>query len=156
MTIVRCSLALALALFLIFFGAMKFGGAHIFQLIEAKAAAGDLPGQGLFHPGLNTVTGLAEILAGLLIVLPTTRVPGLLLATGILGGALVFHLSPYLGVMTPSGFATENDGAPWTLADFPPAAEHTPVLFAIACGALVVAVLNLILTINAQDAAAAH
>lgn len=153
--IVRWGVALALGLFLIAFGAMKFSGAHIFQFIEANAAAQNLPLQGLFHPALNSVTGAAEILAGLLIILPATRMLGGLLGLGVIGGAIVFHISPYLGINTPGGFAEGSDGAPWTLAseaagsvvaDFPPVSEYSPVLFIIALVMFAVALTNLALT----------
>lgn len=153
--IVRWGVAIALGLFLIAFGVTKFTGAHIFQFIEANAAAKDLPLQGLFHPTLNMITGVAEILAGVLVLVPATRAVGGLLGLGVIGGAIVFHVSPYLGVSTPAGFAETADGAPWTLAaqasdtvaaDFPPVAEYSPFLFILAVVMFLVALANLALS----------
>ncbi len=159
MTIAKWGLALILGLFLIAFGLMKFTGAHIFQFIEANAAAKALPFAGLFHPLLNGLVGVAELGAGLLIVAPLflsgplgaemanrLRVLGGLLGLGVIGGAIVFHLSPYLGVNTPGGFSAQSDGAPWTYADF--TEERAPVLFIMAVVMAGVAAANLWVTLR--------
>lgn len=148
MSIARWILALVLGGFLILFGALKLlGQAHIFQYIEASAAAAELPlsGQGIFYPILHYLTGIAEIVAGVMVIIPATRALGAFFGVGVIGGAIVFHMSPYLGINTPAGFA-EGAEAPWTLADFPPASEHSPVLFIVACVMIAVAVLNLALS----------
>ncbi|MGD2134409.1 MAG: hypothetical protein PVI23_16585 [Maricaulaceae bacterium] len=152
MGIVRWVVAIVLAVFLIGIGAMKFAGAHIFQFIEAKATANGLPLADLFYPQINYAVGGAEIIAGLLILLPATRMLGGLLGAGVITGAIAFHLSPlvgmdYLGVVTPTGFA-DGAAAPWELNDFVPAdpAEYSPMLFIVAVVMFFVALANLALS----------
>lgn len=148
---IRWGAAIVLGVFLIGMGVTKFTGAHIFQFIEAQAAANDLPLQGLFYPLLNHVTGLSEIVAGALVLLPATRFFGALVGAGVIGGAIAFHLSgivglPYLGISTPTGFA-EGASAPWDLADFVPAdpTGYSPALFIIALVMFGLALFNLYL-----------
>ncbi len=117
------ALAYALAIALIGLGITKFSGAHIFQYIAAKS------GIDLFYPVVNALVGAAEIVTGGLLVWRTTRPLGALSALGVVGGAIGFHLSPWLGVVTPVGFAPDA-AAPWGLEDF--SAETSPVLFIIA------------------------
>lgn len=144
MTIVKWGLALVLGLFLIAFGVTKFTGAHIFQFIEANAAANGLPFAGLFHPVLNTVVGVVEIIAGVLIIWPATRAFGAMLGSAVIAGAVAFHLSPYLGVNTPGGFSAISDGAPWTATDFTD--DRSPILFGLAVVMLAVAVTTWLLS----------
>ena len=93
---IRHILAIVLALALIFFGVQKFGAENfIFERLAERS------GIGLFEPGVRILTGIMEVLAGLLLVLPRTRSYGALLGTGIVGGAIFFHLTPWLGIMTP-------------------------------------------------------
>ena len=150
--IVRWAVAIVLAVFLIGIGAMKFAGAHIFQFIEAKATANSLPLADLFHPAINYAVGGAEIVAGLLILIPATRMLGGLIGTAVIAGAIAFHLSPfigmdYLGIATPTGFA-DGAAAPWELNDFVPAdpAEYSPMLFIIAVVMFLVSLINLALS----------
>lgn len=131
--ITRWSLALVLGLFLIAFGVMKFTGAHIFQYIAFKS------GIDLFHPLVNHVVGVSELIAGALLILPRTRHFGAVLALGVIGGAIVFHLSPWLGVLTPGGFAA-GAAAPWDAADF--SSDLSPALFIIAVVMFTIAAAN--------------
>ena len=149
MTILKWALALLLGGFLILFGVTKFtGGAHIFPYIEYKATGLGLPFADLFFPVVNNLTGGLEILAGVLVILPFTRERiGSLLAIAPLAGAVVFHLSPALGVITPLGFSEGEEiaktlaaGGPFLREHFTP--ETGPVLFAIACGMLLIAIVN--------------
>lgn len=152
MTFVRALVAIVLGGFLIAFGVMKFTTAHIFQFIEAKATLENLPFADLFHPEVNNVVGGLEIAAGAIILLgallglTTLRRLGGFLGLALLGGAVGFHLSPYLGRETPTGLAP-NASAPWDIpADFVPAipADYPPTLFLIAAVMTGVAVVNLL------------
>ena len=147
MTLIKWALALIVGGFLIFFGIMKFtGGAHIFPYIEYKAAGFGLPFASFFFPLVNWATGALEILAGALVVLPLTRRFGALLAVLPLFGAVVFHLSPVLGVVTPDGFsdpvptAALSAGGPFARTDFSDGASAT--LFTIAAVMLAIAIVN--------------
>lgn len=96
MTYVKHALAILLGAALIFFGAQKFGAENfIFERIA------DRSGISLFEPLIRRVTGVMEIIGGLMLLLPATRSLGALVATGVVGGAILFHLSPWLGVHTP-------------------------------------------------------
>ncbi|MEO1019430.1 MAG: hypothetical protein AAFY56_17315 [Pseudomonadota bacterium] len=88
--------SILLALGLAFFGIQKFGAENIvFETLSTRS------GISLFEPGLRIATGLAEIGAALLLIVPRTRLLGTLAALGIVGGAIVFHLSPWLGINVP-------------------------------------------------------
>ncbi len=149
MAILKWVLALVVGGFLIMFGVMKFtGGAHIFPYIEYKMAALGAPGAALAYPLLNNAVGGLELLAGALVILPMTRKIGSLIALAPFFGAVVFHLSPFLGVTTPSGYADPKPaealaaGGPFTAADF--SADASNALFMIAVGMTVVAIINFI------------
>ena len=47
------------------------------------------------------LTGVAELGAGLLILMPKTRKLGALAGLAIVTGAIGFHLSPWLGISIP-------------------------------------------------------
>ena len=156
MKIAKWILSLAVGGFLIVFGITKFtGGAHIFPLIEMKAVALGFPMADLFFPLVNYATGTLELVAGALVILPMTRQKiGAYIAVLPFLGAVVFHLSPLLGVITPNGYALAEDGS--NLADaalaagtgFTPehfTAETGPMLFALASVFLVLAIVNAIL-----------
>jgi hypothetical protein len=103
-------------------------GAHnpVFQYLATQS------GIGLFEPGVRMTTGLAEISAALLILIPRTRMYGALLALAVLLGALVFHLSPWLGINAPVAFSEACLAA--QACDFadPASYEKSPMLFAMA------------------------
>jgi len=147
MAIVKWALALVLGGFLIFFGIMKFtGGAHIFPYIEFKASVLGFPMANLFFPVVNYATGLLEIVAGVLVILPFTRGIGSKIAVLPFLGAVVFHLSPLLGVTTPDGYATPVPtdalaaGGPFLREHFTDGTSMA--LFSMAAGMLVVALIN--------------
>ena len=150
MAIAKWILSLAVGGFLIVFGVTKFtGGAHIFPLIEMNATALGFPLADLFFPLVNYATGALEIVAGALVILPMTRAKiGAYLAVLPFLGALVFHISPLLGVITPNGYAEGADGLEAALASgggftaqhF--TAETGPVLFGLAAVFLVLAIVN--------------
>lgn len=149
MTIVKWALALGIGGFLLMFGFTKFsGGAHIFPLIELKASGAGLPFAELAFPLGNYATGALEVIAGALLILPATRQIGTKLAVLPFLGAVVFHLSPFLGISTPTGFADPKPvdvlaaGGPFARTDF--AATETTALFMIAMAGLVAALVNLI------------
>ncbi len=117
-------LALVLATAMLFMGAQKFGADnYIFQVIAQRS------GIALFEPQIRIFTGTLEILAGLLMMLPSTRGAGAVLATGVVGGAVLFHLSPWLG----TSVAMSADG------------EASYRLFMMALVFLAIAVINLYL-----------
>lgn len=153
MAIIRWVLAVGLAVFLIFFGVTKFtGGAHIFPLIEFKMAGLGVPFAEFVFPWLNYAVGALEIGAGVLLVLPMTRKLGAMVAILPFFGAVLFHLSPFLGVSTPVGYSDPMPtsalaaGGPFAAADF--STEMTTVLFMMAVGGLLAAIVNLIVQRN--------
>lgn len=150
MSILKWVLALIVGGFLLAFGAMKFtGGAHIFPYIEYKATALGFPMADLFFPLVNYATGALEIVAGILVILPMTRLIGSKLAVLPLLGATVFHLSPLLGVTTPDGYSVPAPaealaaGGPFLRDHFSTGESMT--LFSMAVGMLVVAIINAII-----------
>ena len=150
MTIAKWILSLAVGGFLIMMGITKFtGGAHIFPLIEMKALGLGFPLADLFFPLVNYATGTLEVVAGALVILPMTRAKfGAPLAVLPFLGAVVFHLSPLLGVVTPNGYAEGAEsldaalvsGSGFTAEHF--TAETGPTLFAMAAVFLVLAIVN--------------
>lgn len=90
-------LSLIVAALFLFFGVQKFiaNPNPIFSIIAERS------GISLFEPGIRMITGAAELGAGLLILLPKTRKLGALLGLAIVSGAIVFHLSPWLGISVP-------------------------------------------------------
>lgn len=149
MTILKWLLALAVGGFLLAFGIMKFAGAaFIFPYIEFKAGAAGLPLADLAWPLGNYAVGAVEVLAGALVILPMTRKLGSLLAVAPLLGAVIVHLSPYLGVTTPLDFADPKPvealaaGGGFVRDNF--TAETGPMLFVMASVMLAVAMLNLL------------
>ncbi len=153
MTIMRWALALAVGGFLIVFGATKFtGGAHIFPYIEYKATGLGAPFADLAYPWLNYAVGALELAAGVLVILPMTRRLGALIGVLPFFGAVLVHLSPFLGVATPAGYADPAPaaalaaGGPFAASDFSTA--MTTSLFMIAVGGLFAAIVNLIVQRN--------
>ncbi len=111
--------SIVLALFMIFMGVQKFGGPNpVFSYIAAQS------GIELFEPMVRMATGIAELGAAALILaglfLGIARGLGALLSMGVIGGAIVFHLSPWLGINAPVAFA-EGGGY-----------EFSPMLFIMA------------------------
>lgn len=103
MKFVRWGAGLLLAAFLVFMGIQKFGDANpVFQFIAEQS------GIGLFEPVIRMLTGVAEIAAAALVVAGLAfgmfRGLGALLSAGVIGGAIVFHLSPWLGINAPVAF----------------------------------------------------
>lgn len=148
MTILRWALALAVGGFLVFFGVMKFsGGAHIFPYIEYQAGAAGAPFAELAYPLGNYATGGLELLAGILLIIPATRALGSKLAILPFLGAVGFHLSPFLGVTTPDGYADPKPvellaaGGPFARSDFSEGASMA--LFIMALAGFVAAIINL-------------
>jgi len=104
MNYLPAGLAVLLALFLVFMGMQKFGAANpVFAYLAASS------GIELFEPVIRLIVGVSEIAAAALILLGTftgrLRGVGALLSAGVTGGALAFHLSPWLGINAPVAFA---------------------------------------------------
>jgi len=101
---VSLGLAIVLALFLVFMGLQKFTGPNpIFSYIAMTT------GIGLFEPWVRMLTGAGEIIAALLLIVPKYRRFGALLALALIGGAIGFHLSPFLGVNAPVAFGPNGE-----------------------------------------------
>ena len=90
-------LSLIVGAMFLFFGVSKFieNPNIIFTIIA------DNSGISLFEPGIRILTGVAELGAGLLILIPKTRQLGALAGLAIVAGAIGFHLSPWLGISIP-------------------------------------------------------
>jgi uncharacterized membrane protein YphA (DoxX/SURF4 family) len=91
-------LSILLALGFIFFGVQKFGAENIvFERLAARS------GIDLFEPFVRMMTGGLEIIAAIMLLIPKLRVRflGAFLGLGIIGGAIIFHLSPWLGINVP-------------------------------------------------------
>lgn len=117
--------ALIVAAFLIMMGVQKFGAENVIFATIAERS-----GIALFEPLVRMATGVAEIVAAALLVLSRTRIFGALGAVAIIGGAIIFHLSPWLGIDVAMA----------------PGAAPTPVLFFMALGSFAAATLVLIQT----------
>jgi len=101
MNVVRWILALILAALFIFMAANKFlteftGAANpVFPLMAERT------GIALLEPYFRWLTGVLEIITGILLIAPRTRVMGAYLGLCILIGALAAHFSPFLGIDIP-------------------------------------------------------
>ena len=90
-------LSLILAAAFAFFGVQKFGAENIiFETIAENS------GIGLFEPIVRMMTGVAELVTALLLLIPVTRRLGAISGLLVLVGAIGFHLSPWLGI-APEG-----------------------------------------------------
>ncbi len=85
--------AIILAGFLIMMGLQKFGAENIIFMTIAEHS-----GISLFEPTIRIFTGVAELSAAALLLLPKTRLLGALGSIALIGGAIGFHLSPWLGI----------------------------------------------------------
>lgn len=89
-------LSLILATGFIFFGVQKFGAENIvFETIAERS------GFTFFEPYVRVLTGVAELLTAIFLLAPRTRLTGAVMGTGVLIGAIGFHLSPWLGIHVP-------------------------------------------------------
>ena len=83
----------------------------------------DIGLQRVFAEGFSsyggTVTGIAELIAAILVLVPVTRVWGALAGLMVMSGAIFFHLFTPLGVVHVVDAAGNTDGG---------------VLFIMACG----------------------
>lgn len=124
--------AVVLALFMAFMGFQKFTGPNpVFSYMAEQS------GIALFEPGVRMLTGVAEFAAAALLlsgfVVAPARALGALLSAGVVGGAIVFHLSPWLGINAPVAF---NEAGGY---------EFSPMLFIMALVFFAVSVLVLVL-----------
>ena len=101
---VRSILSWVLALFL-FAMFLMLADAKLFSNPDAPnvvfSTIAERSGEALFEPTGRYLTGLAELLAALLLLLPATRRTGAIIAFCISAGAVAFHLSPFLGQEIP-------------------------------------------------------
>jgi hypothetical protein len=116
---IRLGLSLILAAFMTFMGSQKFGETNpVFSYIAAQS------GIELFEPTIRLATGIAELAAAILILLGVflgmARGLGALLSLAVIGGAILFHLTPWLGINAPVAFAEEGGYV------------HSPMLFGMA------------------------
>ena len=118
---------LLLAAFMAFMGVQKFGGPNpVFSYIAEQS------GMGFFEPGFRMLTGGLELLAAALLVVGVFKVSlasllsgipsrmlravlidgwlGAMLSAIVILGAIVFHLSPWLGINAPVAFAESGEG----------------------------------------------
>jgi len=101
MNVLRWILALALAALFLFMASFKFmpeltGEANpIFPLIAKNT------GISFVEPYFRWLTGVLEVIAGLLLIAPRTRMAGASLGLCIMIGALVSHFTPILGIDVP-------------------------------------------------------
>ncbi|MEM7271446.1 MAG: DoxX family protein [Actinomycetota bacterium] len=109
--------AVLVGLSFLLFGAAKFTGrGPSFKYIEYQS------GFEWVDPLLTYATGVCEVAAGVLLLIPASRAPwarlaGSALVVAIMIGAFALHLSPWLGVSTPTG-TVDGAAAPWTASDF--------------------------------------
>ncbi|KDA03125.1 DoxX family protein [Hyphomonas oceanitis] len=92
-------------------GSVKFfdppGTNIVFQTLAERS------GQTLFEPAGRILTGVLELVAALFLLFPFTRRFGAIISATILGAAVAFHLSPWLGREVPLSLArgeTATDG----------------------------------------------
>lgn len=84
---------LLLAAFMVFMGVQKFGDENmVFSIIAERSSIS------LFEPPIRILTGVLELLAAVLLIFPRVRGWGAVLAFCLVGGAILFHLSPWLGI----------------------------------------------------------
>lgn len=101
MNVLRWILALILAGLFLFMASFKFmpeltGEANpVFPLIAKNT------GIAFVEPYFRWVTGVLELITGLLLIMPRTRLAGAGLALCIMIGALGSHLTPILGMEVP-------------------------------------------------------
>ncbi len=111
MTWLKHVFAIALAGAMLFMGSQKFGtDNYIFQMIAQNS------GISFFEPAFRMFTGVLEVLAGLMMFLPRTRGAGAVLASAIVSGAVVFHLSPWLGARVAMSAGAEPSYSLFTMA----------------------------------------
>ncbi|MEP1231450.1 MAG: DoxX family protein [Litorimonas sp.] len=90
------ALTVIVAALFVFFGVQKFGATNIIFSTIA-----DRSGISLFEPVIRIFTGVAEIATAILILVPRTRLLGAAGGVALVGGAIGFHLSPWLGINVP-------------------------------------------------------
>jgi uncharacterized membrane protein YphA (DoxX/SURF4 family) len=144
MRLIRTILSWALALFLIAVfvqatihplpdppdGMVKFWDAPGENIVFQTLA--DNSGYPIFEPTGRVLTGVLELVAAFFLLWPFTRRFGAIVAFLILGGAVAFHLSPWLGVEVPVSLE-------------PGAADDGGGLFALAVASLVASLLIILI-----------
>jgi hypothetical protein len=71
----------------------------VFGLVAVRS------GVTLFEPWARYATAVAELAAVALVLWPRTRIRGAMLALAVAAAAVVFHLSPWLGIAVPNAEA---------------------------------------------------
>ncbi|MEM9132171.1 MAG: DoxX family protein [Actinomycetota bacterium] len=132
---IQSILATVVGLAFLVFGAAKFTGrGPSFKYIEYQS------GLEWVDPVLTFATGVGELAAGVLLLIPSSRLrwaraAGSALVVAIMLGAFALHLSPWLGVSTPTA-TVEGANAPWTAADFADGRSPRQFVLSIVFGAL--------------------
>jgi hypothetical protein len=103
MNALRWGSGIPLAAFLVFMGSQKFTTPNpVFSYIAEQS------GMAIFEPTIRLLVGVSELAAAALILtglfLGMARGLGGVLSLGVIGGAIVFHLSPWLGVNAPMAY----------------------------------------------------
>ena len=99
------ALGLTLAVLLLIVAFLQMSGPTpnpVFGLIAARSHIG------LFEPWGRYLVALLEVVAVIGVVYPRTRSQGALLGLIVALGAIVLHLSPWLGVQLPQGSAVSQ------------------------------------------------
>jgi uncharacterized membrane protein YphA (DoxX/SURF4 family) len=119
MKFIKPGFGLLLAAFLIFMGLQKFGAANpVFSHIAESS------GLAFFEPQVRMLTGVLEILAAALLLVGVFMKRfegfGAALSLAVIAGAIVFHISPWLGINAPVAFTADGGY------------ERSPMLFGMA------------------------
>jgi len=101
MNVVRWILALILAALFLFMAVNKFMAEFTGAPNPVFPLMAERTGIALLEPYFRWLTGVLEIITGVLLIAPRTRVMGACLGLCILIGALAAHFSPFLGIDIP-------------------------------------------------------
>lgn len=138
--------SLLLGVFFLAAGINKFGSSGVvFRYLEYNS------GFSWVHPAVQRMTGVVEMIAGVLLFTKKTRLAGAGIAASIMLAALSLHLSPWLGIAIPTDL-TEGAATPWTAEDF--AASTSSMTFGLAVAALAVSLGLLFHDLRARRGAA--
>lgn len=101
MNALRWILALILAALFLYMASFKFMPEISGSANPIFPRMAELSGITLIEPYFRWITGILEVITGLLLLAPRTRLLGVGLGLCILVGALAAHFSPFLGIDVP-------------------------------------------------------